>query len=95
MRRYPLRPIDAKGKRIRKGDLVRIIGVPDLNSLNKNSRREVEPVFRHIKGTCKRVNGFARYGCAEILFKIHNGRCAGLHIVEIEPHLLLVQRKHA
>jgi hypothetical protein len=92
---YPLKPIDAKGWRIRKGDLVRIVGMPDLSSMAKNSRREVEPVFRHIRGTCKRVRGFARYGFAEISFKIRAGRYAGWHSVEMEPGLLLVQRKRA
>ena len=95
MRKYPLKPIDAKGRRIRKGDLVRIVGVPDADKLKTKSRREVEAVFRHIRGTCKWVRGFARYGFAEILFRIRTGACAGLHIVEIEPDLLLVQRKRA
>ena len=95
MRKYPLKPTDAKGRRIHKGDLVRIIGIPDLNSMSKKSRREVEPVFRHIRGTCKRVRGFARYGFAEIFFKIRAGRYAGWHSVEIEPDLLLVQRERA
>jgi hypothetical protein len=95
MRKFPLKPIDAKGRRIHKGDLVRIIGMPDLNSMNKSSRREVEAVFRHIRGTCKRVHGFARYGFAEIVFKIRAGCHAGWHSVEIEPELLMVQRKRA
>jgi len=95
MRKYPLNPIDAKGRRIHKGDLVRIVGMPDLRSMRKNSRREVAPVFRHIRGTCKRVRGFTRYGFAEIFFKIRTGRYAGWHSVEIEPDLLMVQRKRA
>ena len=95
MRKHRLKPIDAKGRRIHKGDLVRIVGMPDLNSMSKRSRREVEPVFRHIRGTCKCVCGFARYGFAEIFFKIRTGRYAGWHSVEIEPNLLIVQRKRA
>jgi hypothetical protein len=95
MPKYPLKPIDAKGRRIRKGDRVRIVGMPDLISMSKNSRPEVESVFRHIRGTCKRVRGFTRYGFAEIFFKIRTGRHAGLHSVEIEPALLLVQHKHS
>jgi hypothetical protein len=73
MPKYPLKPIDAKGTRIHKGDLVRIVGTPDLNSMHKDSRREAEPLFRHIRGTCKRARGFARYGFAEIVFKIRTG----------------------
>ena len=94
-KKYPFKPIDAKGTRLRKGDRVRIVGVPDLSTMHKNSRREVESVFRHIRGTCKRVHGFAQYGFVEIFFKIRTGRYAGWHSVEIEPELLLVQRNRA
>jgi hypothetical protein len=55
-------------------------------------RAESEPVFRHIRGTCKRVEGFDRYGHAEIFFTIRKGRHRGIHSVAIEPYLLLVQR---
>lgn len=95
VRKYPLKPMDARGRRIRKGDLVRIVGMPVLNGMRRTSRLEAEPVFRHIRGTCKRVHRFTRYGFAEIFFKIRNGRYAGWHSVEIEPDLLMVQRKRA
>jgi len=51
-----------------------------------------ERVFRHIRGTCKRVAGPDRYGHAEIFFTIREGRDRGIHSVAIEPYLLLVQR---
>jgi hypothetical protein len=88
----PLKPTDARGRRIRPGDRVRIIGVPDLSTMHAQGRAESEPVFVHLRGTCKRVSGFDRYGHAEIFFVIRSGPHTGIHSVAIEPYLLLVQR---
>ena len=90
--KLPLKPIDARGERIRIGDRVRIVGVPDLSTMKPEFRAESEPVFLHIRGTCKRVRGFDQYGHAEIFFIIRNGRHRGIHSVAIEPYLLLLQR---
>jgi hypothetical protein len=87
-----LAPKDARGRRIRKGARVRIVGVPDLSGIrDPRARRSVEAVFRHIKG--KKVRGFSRHGFAEIFFKIRSGRLAGWHGIEIAPNLLLAQRR--
>ena|SRR5258708_2204504 len=89
-----LAPKDARGKRIRSGMAVRIVGEPDVSGIRSDkSRREVRAVFRHVRGQCKRVGGFSRYGFAEIFFRIRRGPLSGLHIIEIEPKLLLVQTK--
>jgi hypothetical protein len=53
----------------------------------------VEAVFLHIKGQVKKVRGFSRYGFVEISFKIRSGRLAGWHAIEIEPKLLMAQRR--
>jgi hypothetical protein len=67
--------------------------MPDLSGIrNPRARREVEAVFRHLRGQCKKIRRFSRYGFAEISFKITRGSLAGWHGVEIEPNLLLLQR---
>jgi hypothetical protein len=88
----PLKPIDARGQRIRIGDLVRVVGMPDLSTMHKSARRNSKPVFLHLRGTRKRVQGFDRNGFAELFFRIRSGRHAGLHGVLIEPALLLRQK---
>jgi hypothetical protein len=67
-RLFPLKPIDARGQRIRTGDIVRVIGVPDLNTMDKSARLESEPAFLHLRGTCKQVQGFNPYGFAVYSF---------------------------
>jgi hypothetical protein len=91
MVKFHLKPIDARGRRIRKGDLVRVIGIPDLSTLHPEGRAETEPVFLHIRGTCKRIDEFNGHGLAELLFKVRAGPLAGWHSVAIEPNLLLRQ----
>lgn len=93
--KYPLPPIDARGRQILAGSRVRVVGVPDLTGMQQRERRKSEAVFRHIMGTCKRVSGFDQYGCAEIFFAIRSGASRGLHSVALEPFLLLVQSKFA
>lgn len=92
MREFHLKPLDARNRRIRKGDRVRIVGIPDFSNMHPGRRAESERVFLHIRGTCKRVDGFNRYGFVEIFFKIRRGPLSGWHNVAIEPNLLLVQR---
>jgi hypothetical protein len=93
MKAFHLAPRDARGNLIRPGSRVRVVGLPDLSAIrNVRSRRTVEAVFRHVKGQCKIVRCFSRYGFAEISFKIRRGRLAGWHAIEIEPNLLLLQK---
>lgn len=90
MRGNLLKLVDAKGGRIHKGGLVRIGRIPA-----RSRRTKVQPVFLHIRGTRKPVRGFAQYGFAETFCKICTGPYVGCHSVEIEPDLLMVQRKRA
>ncbi len=83
---------DATDQRIRIGDIVRIIGVPDLSGMSQECRAESLPVFKHLVGTYKRVEEFEEYGQAWLRFKIRNGRHVGYHSVGIEPCLLRVRR---
>ena len=83
---------DVSGKRITVGDLVRIVGVPDLSGMSADCQAESLPVFEHLVGTYKRVEEFDEYGLAWLRFKIRNGPHAGYHSVGIEPQLLKVRR---
>ena len=92
---FYLAPKDARGRVIRKGSRVRIVGMPDLSGIrDPRARRHVERVFQHLQGQVKKVRGFSRYGFAEIFFKIRRrGPLGGWHGIEIEPKLLLAQRR--
>jgi hypothetical protein len=83
---------DVTGERIRVGDIVRVIGCPDLAGMSPECRAESLPVFKHLLGKYKRVEEFDEYGQAWLRFKIRKGRHAGYHSVGIEPYLLRVRR---
>jgi hypothetical protein len=83
-----LAPHDVDGKRIKVGDSVRIVGVPDLSGMTAECRAESLPVFEHLVGTYKRVREFDELGCAWLSFSIRKGPYAGYHSVGIEPYLL-------
>ena len=72
------------GRSIREGDIVRVVGVPDLTGCPSDTHR----VFGRLVGTYRRVRGFDKVGNAEIVFRIRTGRDRGLHIVGIEPCFL-------
>jgi hypothetical protein len=90
---YPKR--DRRGKSLRTGQIVRIVGVPDLAEMLPSSRRETLPVFRHLVGKYKRVVGFNELNEVEISFGIKKGRYRGLHSVWIEPHLVQIKSKRS
>ena len=79
---------DADGQTVRKGDVVRVLGIPDLSGMRDPYRRETEAVFKHILGTRKKVEDFDQFGCAILVFGIASGPHAGSHSVAIEPHLI-------
>jgi hypothetical protein len=82
--------IDAIGKKIQIGDVVRVIGAPDLKGMHPSTRRESLPVFQYLVGKYKRVVGF-NYGLIELSFRIRKGKHKGFHSVWIEPELLRVR----
>jgi hypothetical protein len=79
---------DVDGRTVREGDIVRVIGVPDLTGMNSPYKEETEAVFKHIRGSLKRVRGFDSFGCAILVFGIRSGPHAGIHSVAIEPNLI-------
>ncbi|HEY9841564.1 MAG: hypothetical protein ACAI44_30820 [Candidatus Sericytochromatia bacterium] len=86
----PYEPIDRNGKTIRVGDIVRIVGVPDLSGMRPDCLEESLPVFEYLIGKYKRVSGFDDYGNAEISFRLRNDEGYLWHIVWLEPWLLQV-----
>ena len=58
------KPIDTTGNRIRVGDTVKVMGVPDLTGLAPESFKESLPVFEHLVGKYKTVEEFDEYGFA-------------------------------
>jgi hypothetical protein len=83
---------DVAGERVRVGDIVRVIGAPDLAGMSPECRAESLPVFEHLVGKYKRVEEFDEFGMAWLRFKIRKGPHAGYHSVGIEPYLLRVRR---
>ena len=81
-------PCDRDGRRLRVGDVVRIVGVPELSGMTEASRRDCLPVFRHLVGTYRTIAGFDALGFAEIFLKIRTGEKQGMHWVTLEPYLL-------
>ncbi len=82
------RPFDAEGRRLRPGDRVRVVGVPDLSAMAPAPRREAMAAFRHLVGTYRVISAFDEHGFAELWFVIRAGRYKGRHWVVIEPSLL-------
>ena len=82
------KPIDGAGQKLLVGDVVRVLGVPDLSGMAEECRLESEPVFRHIVGQYKKIKEFDDFGCAGLTFSIRGGRHRGMHSVWIEPFLL-------
>jgi hypothetical protein len=87
-----LRPIDGNGKRLSKGDEVRIAGVPDLSKMSVKSRGDLVPIFQHLVGKYKKISSFGKYGHAEIWFRIKEKDGWHRHMVSLEPFLLRKRR---
>lgn len=86
------KPTDRTGKTIKVGDLVRIVGVPELAGMAPGCAAESQPVFEYLVGKYKRVQEFDDYGLVWLRFTIREGPLRGYHAVGIEPHHLRVRR---
>jgi hypothetical protein len=89
-----LKPIDATGKRIKVGDTVRVVGIPDLSSMAPKERNESRRVFEYLVGKYKRVREFNQFGLVWLDFAIRKGPSRGFHGVAIEPNLLRARRSN-
>ena len=87
----PRSAVDRDGRPIRVGQVVRIVGTPDLSGMSDDARRESAPVFEHIVGRYKKVSDITDLGLVELCFRIAAGPHAGRHTVWIEPYLLRVR----
>ena len=85
---------DIDGKTIRIGDIVRILGVPDLAGMSSDARSESQPVFEYLVGKYKRIARVDKMGNAQIAFRLKTGNESIIHWVGIEPHLLRKPRKN-
>jgi hypothetical protein len=83
---------DVTGESIKVGDIVRVIGVPNLTGMSPECRAESRPVFEYLLGKYKRVEEFDQFGMAWLRFKIRKGPHSGYHSVGIEPYLLRLRR---
>jgi len=83
---------DVLGQRLQVGDIVRIVGIPDLSGMSADCQAESLPVFEHLVGRYKRIAEFDEYGNAWLRFKIRGGPHAGDHSVAMEPYLLRLRR---
>lgn len=88
MKREPFKPYDALGQPLMPGDIVRVIGTPDLCGMRPADLRRARAAFAHLVGTYRRIDGFDREGLAEIFFVVRRGALRGIHSVAIEPFLL-------
>lgn len=92
----PHQPLDQNGKPIKVGDIVRIIGVPDLSGMSPDGLAEALPAFRYLVGKYKRVRRFDEHGCAEFSFVMRRADGErGWHTVWIEPFLLHIPRRRS
>lgn len=83
---------DVAGERLKVGDIVRVVGVPDLTGMSTDCRAESLPVFQYVVGKYKRITEFDEWGQAWLGFNIRKGPSAGYHSVGIEPYLLRKRR---
>ena len=89
----PHKPIDRNGVPIKVGDVVRIVGVPDLSDMSPDSIAESLPAFEYLLGKYKRVHDFNEYGFAEFSFIMRNSNGKrSWHSVWVEPFLLHIPR---
>jgi hypothetical protein len=93
--KYPLPPKDRNGRKLRVGDRVRVVGVPDLSGMSKQGVAESLPVFQYLVGKYKRIAAFDEYGCVQLNFFIASGKLKGWHGVGIEPYLLHVPQRRS
>jgi hypothetical protein len=88
----PHEPTDSSGCALAVGDLVRVVGVPDLSGMAPASKAESLPVFQHIIGRYYRIDSFDELGFAWLHFRIRSGPSKGTHGVAIEPFLVRKRR---
>lgn len=85
---------DARDVAIRKGDVVRILGVPDLRDMFAEGRKETLPVFQLLVGKHLRVHAIDHERAhLELFFRVARGPYAAMHFVLLEPQLVVARSR--
>ena len=87
-----MKALDSTGHQLNVGDMVRIVGMPDLSGMSAEGMAESEPLFRYLVGKYKTITAFGSYGHAEINFRIKEDDTWSSHMVSLEPQLLRKRR---
>ncbi|TPW19490.1 MAG: hypothetical protein FD126_2632 [Elusimicrobia bacterium] len=77
-------PSDVLGRRLREGDRVRVVGVPDLAGMTQDARASFLAALKVLKRRPRRVRGFDSRGNAELIVRVGGN----LNILALEPGLL-------
>lgn len=77
-------PSDVLGRRLRAGDKVRVVGVPDLAGMTEDGRTSFLAALQALKRRPRRVRGFDARGNAELTVRIGGV----LNTLTFEPGLL-------
>lgn len=81
-KRYPLEPVTKAGSRLRVGDAVKLVRVPQL----KRMPSETKVVFRQSLGRLFEISGFERNGLAELFVR-------RWETIYVEPEYLRLVRR--
>lgn len=84
-------PTDALGRRLNKGDRVRVMREPDLTGMQEKARADFRAAFKALKRRPRNVLGFDGSGNAELAVRA-GGK---LHILALETELLEWTREAA
>ena len=79
---------DSKGNKLKVGDKVRILALPELTGMTPDSLAETLPVFKRAIGTYRRIHAFSRHGLIELKLRIKETNGWGTHFIFIEPSLV-------
>jgi hypothetical protein len=80
--------LDRDGCKLQVGDIVRVIGVPDLTGMSQDAQDESKPVFEYLRNKFKKIKGFDEIGNAQLEFRLSRKEPPYCHTVWIEPFLL-------
>ncbi|TBR16727.1 hypothetical protein EPO15_18570 [bacterium] len=72
------------GRRLKVGDRVRVVGVPDLAGMSPSAQVEFLAALKALRRRPRKVRGFDARGNADLMVRI----AGDLHILSLEPGLL-------
>ena len=84
----PITCKDKSGLRIRRGDIVRIVGKPDLSHFAPTTRKEMLPVFEYLIGKRRKVLSIDDNARVEFMVRLRRGVRSEYHWIWLEGELL-------